>query len=97
MWLIVVLAVAVLVFGLVFEGHLPRSVRRASLSFTSIYGGPDSITVPDIRHQAERIDMRLLVHDKPLEAVHVAQLTPTESAGEGWTTPTATEIAKGFR
>jgi hypothetical protein len=34
---------------LVFEGHLPRSVSRASLSFTSIYGGPDSITVPSIR------------------------------------------------
>lgn len=34
---------------LVFEGHLPRSATRASLSFTSIYGGPDSITVPDIR------------------------------------------------
>lgn len=35
--------------NLVFEGHLPRSVRRASLTFTSIYGGPASITVPDIR------------------------------------------------
>jgi hypothetical protein len=34
----------------VFMGHLPDSVRRASLSFTTIYGasGPDSVTVPNI-------------------------------------------------
>jgi hypothetical protein len=40
--------------AVVFEGHLPRSVRRASLSFTSIYGGPDSITVRGIRLKSSR-------------------------------------------
>jgi hypothetical protein len=36
----------------IFVGHLPNSVRQASLSFTTIYSdsfsGPDSITVPNI-------------------------------------------------
>ena len=33
---------------LVFHGHISASARRASLSFTEILGGPDSIKVSDI-------------------------------------------------